>query len=280
MIDNAWSRAWWHAAGPRVDRGVRRHLSRQVSRLTSTSVRDAMLDVLFKYLGETVLYGGGAVAIGFGMFKVLGSRWLEAQFSERLQKLKAEHDEQLRHVQSNIDREIHRARRLYDREFETLPEAWRLLSAAYVNGQATAVERYPDLSRYTLQELKDLLSTTTMREFEKDEICRRPQAMWTEHYRRWTAAQRLQRYWQELQALREYVSANSIFWSPGKKERFSSLDNLVGMAIAEMEQRVRMPDYHSFDEASKLMKEGPALRDELETLIRSRLWSADLKLAA
>lgn len=234
-----------------------------------------MIDSLLQYVGQLVVYGGGAVAIGFGLFKVLGEKWLEAQFAERLQNLKTAQDKQLRHVQSFIDREIHRARKLYDREFETLPEAWKLFCASYNNGMATASDSYPNLGRYTKEELSDLLATTSMREFDRAEMLAMDPANWTEHFRRWSNYQRLRTYWSDRKTFSDYLSSNAIFWSPGIKEKFSVLDGLVGVSIAEMGQRLELPSFQSFDQVSKLIKEGGPLKTELELVIQARLWSSD-----
>ena len=235
-----------------------------------------MIDSLMQYVGELVVYGGGAVAIGFSMFKVLGQKWLEAQFAERLQKLRAAQDEQLRHVQSYIDREIHRARKLYDREFETLPEAWKLFCASYKNGLATASDSYPNLAQYTKEELTDLLAATSMRDFDKAEMLAMDPASWTGHFRRWSNHQRLKVYWSDRKAFSDYLGANAIFWSPGIKEKFGVLDGLVGVSIAEMEQRLALPNFQSFDQVSNLIGEGEPLRSELELIIQARLWSSDV----
>ena len=80
------------------------------------------LDLTFDFLGKLVLAGGGLAAMSYALFQLLGGKWLEAKFGERLQNLKAEQDRALRHVQSTIDREIHRAKKLYDSEFTALSE--------------------------------------------------------------------------------------------------------------------------------------------------------------
>ena len=234
-----------------------------------------MKDTLMSYLGELVFYGGGAVAIGFALFRVLGQKWLEAEFAKRLEKLKAAQDEQLRHVQSYIDREIHRARKLYDREFETLPKAWDLLCRSYTNGIDTAAENWPALERYNRQELENMLSTTTMRDFEKADMLAKNPLDWTEHYRRWAKLQRLAAYNKDRWAFKEYLSSNAIFFSSGIKEKFSALDELIGMAIAEMEQRLDIPQFNEFEHASRLSREGNAKLIELEEIIQKRLWSSD-----
>ena len=234
-----------------------------------------MIDSLLQHVGQLVLYGGGAVAIGFGLFKVLGEKWLEAQFAERLQRLKTAQDKQLRHVQSFIDREIHRARKLYDREFETLSEAWRLFCTSYNNGMATVSDSYPKLDRYTKEELSDLLATTTMREFDRAEMLAMDPASWTEHFRRWSNYQRLRTFWSDRKAFSDYLSANAIFWSPSIKEKFLVLDGLVGVSIAELGQRLELPGFQSFDQVSKLIRDGGPLKIELELVIQARLWSSD-----
>lgn len=235
-----------------------------------------MIDTLMRYLGEIVLFGGGGVAIGFALFKVLGQKWLEARFAELLEKLKTAQDEQVRHIQSSIDREIHRARKLYDREFETLPEAWKLLCVSFSNGMASGMEQYPNLSQYTQHELENVLSTTTMAGFERAEMVALNPSQWTNHYRRWANHQRLGTYKKARWAFTEYLDTNAIFFSAGIKEKFLAIDELIGLAVAEMEMRLDHPQFNEFNHASKLSLEGNPRKAELETIIQKRLWSSDI----
>ena len=233
-----------------------------------------MIESLWQYVGQVVVLGGGGVAVGFALFKFLGEKWLDGKFAERLQTLKAAQDEQLRHVQSFIDREIHRARKLYDREFETLSEAWKLFCASYNNGLATGTDMYPQLLRYSKAELSDFLDTTAMRSFEREEVLGMDSERWTEHFRRWSNFQRLRSYWDVRRTFTDFLSANAIFWSPGIKEKFVALDALIGVSIAEMQQRLELTEYHSFDAATKLHRDGPVLKAQLEDVIQQRLWSS------
>lgn len=89
------------------------------------------MEMTLDFIGRFVLAGGGLAAMSYGLFRVLGDKWLEAKFGERLQNLKAAQDRALRHVQSTIDREVHRAKKLYDSEFTALSECWRLLRDSY-----------------------------------------------------------------------------------------------------------------------------------------------------
>ena len=234
-----------------------------------------MIESLWQYVGQVVVLGGGGVAVGFALFKFLGEKWLDGKFAERLQTLKAAQDEQFRHVQSFIDREIHRARKLYDREFETLSEAWKLFCASYNNGLATGTDMYPQLLRYSKAELSDFLDTTAMRSFEKEEVLGMDSERWTEHFRRWSNFQRLRSYWDVRRTFTDFLSANAIFWSPGIKEKFVALDALIGVSIAEMQQRLELTEYHSFDAATKLHRDGPVLKAQLEDVIQQRLWSSN-----
>lgn len=234
-----------------------------------------LIETIMNYIGQFVVYGGGAVAIGFGLFKAFGEKWLDSKFATRLQAMKSAQDEQLRYVQSFIDREIHRARKLYDREFDTLSEAWRLFCASFGNGMQAGMDQYPQLDRYTKEELSNLLSTTDMRDFEKADMLAMDTSRWTEHFRRWANYKRYNGYLNDRWAFKHYLQANAIFFSAGIKERFEVLDNLIGIAISEMHMRLQQPSLNSFDAAVKLAQEGPKLKDELEAIIAKRLWSSD-----
>lgn len=231
---------------------------------------------LVDFVGQVVLYGGGAVAISFAAFKAFGEKWLDARFSERLQSLKTAQDEQLRHAQSYIDREIHRARKLYDREFDTLPEAWSRLCAALDDARSTAWEQYPNLARHTEEELVNRMSATTMQDFEKQDLLSLPPEDRTEYFRRWLGIQSLNQCLESRRHFLSYVKANAVFFSAGLKEKFLALDSLIGPAVAEFQGRLEGgPGSRDFQLCTKLIQESTALQNELETLIHGRLWSSD-----
>ncbi len=75
--------------------------------------------------------GGGAAFISYALMKTLGAKWLDAQFSERLERFRYEKAKELQHLKSDIDGALKATIRLQEREFEVLAESWHLMNTSY-----------------------------------------------------------------------------------------------------------------------------------------------------
>lgn len=238
------------------------------------------LDTFLALLVKIAVAGGGLGLIIYNIFKFLAAKWLETRFSERLQNLKARQDETIRHVQSAIDREIHRAKKLYDNEFTALTECWRLLREAYDMSAGTVASFTPQVGRMNDEELERHLSTRGVEEWQRTELKELAGDARQDEYHKWSEWQRYiacHKAWVEY---RRMVDANSIFFPEGFTEKFRRLDELIVASNVEFEHRIqqyKVPQYgyqyDKFEQTKKLRREGGELMKELESMVRTRLWS-------
>ena len=240
------------------------------------------MDLTFDFLGKLVLAGGGLAAMSYALFQFLGGKWLEAKFGERLQNLKAEQDRALRHVQSTIDREIHRAEKLYDSEFTALSECWRLLRDSFDQSVSGIMSQTAQVERYADAELDRHLSKLEMEDWEKREMIAKTGKERFDAYYIWTEHRRyllMRKAWSDF---RTQLDTNSIFFPEGLVEKLKVVEMKIIAANVEFESRLqqRVNPYlreegrSMFEETNKLRTEGGPLMDELERLVRNRLWSA------
>lgn len=231
-----------------------------------------------KYFGAFVFAGTGIGAISLAIFKVLGTKWVDARFEEQLQALKAKQDETIRHVQSTIDREIHRAKKLYDSEFTSLSECWRLLREAYDQSVGTIASFTANVERSTDAELDRYLTKLDMEEWKQHEIKAKTGKARQQDFHQWSEWERYKRIDKAWRTFRNYLDANSIFFAVGFTEKFRQIETLIVASNVEFEDRVR---YHgtahssatSFESTNKLRTEGEPKMKELEGMVRKRLWS-------
>lgn len=239
-----------------------------------------------QYIGQIIIAAGGGVAIGLGLFKTFGAKWLDARFDRQmvdlkakydaeLQHLKTVHDAQVRHIQSTIDREIHRAKKLYDREMDALSSSWNLLCKCYDHAQASGLESYPNLQYTTDEQVSDMLDQQPMRDLDKREILAATPEDRTEKFREWLNERRVTEFSTVRAEFITQLTQNAIFISTDAKAKFQKLDGLIVATLAEYQARTNTPDYRAFDRASDFITHAPALRDELEKLIHGRLWSSN-----
>jgi hypothetical protein len=228
-------------------------------------------------LGITVI---GVAGAAFALFKWFGGKWLENKFAERLQNLKSEQDHAIRLVQSTIDREIHRAKKLYDNEFTALSESWRMLRAAYDLSASTIGSIVPNVALMNNEELERHLAKRGMEEWQRNELkAIQGEARQDEYWKwsEWQKAVECDQRWRECQ---QQIDSTSIFFPAGFPEKFRSINEMICASNVENEERIRQhkgPQYgvafDRFESTRKLRKEGKVKMDELEGMVRDRLWS-------
>lgn len=241
---------------------------------------DKFIALALQYAG---LFGISVVAVAsatFGLFKWLGGKWLENKFAERLQNLKSEQDHAIRIVQSTIDREIHRAKKLYDNEFTALSDSWRILRAAYDIAGGTIGSMTTNVAHMNAEELERYLTRRGMEEWQRSELQTLKGEPRQDYYWRWSEYQRLiecNKKWRECQ---QKIDSTSIFFPAGFTEKFRSISDMIWASNVEYEERIRqykVPQYGEgfdrFESTKKLNKVGKVLINELEEMVRDRLWS-------
>ncbi len=228
-------------------------------------------------LGITTL---GVAGAAFGLFKWFGGKWLENKFAERLQNLKSEQDQAIRLVQSTIDREVHRAKKLYDNEFTALSESWRLLRAAYDLSVSTVGSFHANVARMNDEELERHLAKLGMEEWQRSELRVMKGDARQDEYWRWSEWQRAIECDRRWRACQQQIDSTSIFFPTGFTEKFRAINDMICASNVEFEERIRqykVPQYGEaydrFESTKALRKEGRAKMDELEGMVRNRLWS-------
>src|SRR3989442_1732393 len=89
------------------------------------------IDVILKFIGEVVLYGGGSAACAYLLFQFLGKSWIENKFAQRLEAYKHQQQLELQHLKVEIESMLSGALKMQEREFQVLPEAWKKLDDAF-----------------------------------------------------------------------------------------------------------------------------------------------------
>lgn len=241
---------------------------------------DQILQMVLQWAGLLGLTLAGVAGAAYGLFIRFGGKWLERKFAERLQTLQAAQERSLRLVQSTIDREIHRAKKLYDNEFTALSDSWRMLRAAYEEAASSIASSTTDVSRMNNAELERHLAKRGMEEWQRDEFKAMPGSRRQDEYYKWSEWQRCReciRLWSES---RLQSDSTSIFFPDGFPERFRALNDMIAMSNAEFEEQIREykapkggTPYDTFAVRKELRAKGKAMMDELEGMVRGRIWS-------
>jgi len=232
----------------------------------------ASLTDLFAAIGALIL-GSGAIA--FGLFKVLGEKWLNAKFEERLAEYKHAQQKEIEQLRFRINALMDRTTKLHQHEFEVLPEAWSRLNDAFAhtNYVVSPIQTYPDLNRMTEDHINEYLKKTPLQEWEKAELM--GQTDKTKFFRK-------QIFWHRLSdaraACREhhtYLKKSGIFVPANVREKFYELDTLMWDALGEQEVNEEMELIPRMREKIDAFRQkGPELLKALEQQVQTRLWDA------
>jgi hypothetical protein len=227
-------------------------------------------------IGTFVVATGGLTAIAYGLFRLLGEKWLNAKFEERLAAYKHAQQRELEHLRFQINALLDRTTKLHQREFDVLPQAWSLFNDAYstISG-IMGFKSFPDVSRMTDAQVDEMLSKGTMPDWQKSEL--KAASNRTEYYRNYLSwmdiveAHKVYGEWQK------YFLKNGIFMTEPIKKKFSELDSILRGALVEQRMRHEEKDMIKISEMNdyrRLVSEGTQLRNELEGEVQSRLWSS------
>jgi hypothetical protein len=103
----------------------------------------------------------GAVA-AYGVFKFVGTKWLDEKFTTRLEKLKHTQALELEQVRNEIQSTFSRITKIHEKEFEVVPKVWFMLNDAQgsaviaVGGTLTFS---PDFDHMPDEQLEEFLTT-------------------------------------------------------------------------------------------------------------------------
>src|SRR5208283_3519181 len=230
-----------------------------------------MIDQLFQYIGQIIIYGGGAVGVAYAVFRTLSVKWLDSKFAESLAAYKHAQAKEIEEVRFRINSLFDRLTKLHQNELEVLPEAWARLYDAYWKAELylALMQSYPDLDRMSEAHRNEFIESCELHEWQKEEV--RQASDKNECYRNHIR-------WHELAGAQDasiechtYLRTNGIFLKQEMQEHFSRIDDLVWKALMDQKSILKYgpgpvpPDKVTrFEEAKPLMT-------ELEVNVRNKL---------
>ncbi|MDD2706240.1 MAG: hypothetical protein PHU07_13040 [Acidocella sp.] len=221
---------------------------------------------------------GSVAAIGaFGLFRFFGKNWLEAKFQERLLAFKAEKDQELEKLRAEISRMLDRAAKFNAKEYEILPDAWKLLNAAFgaTAYLVSAIKHRPDLGGMSEAQLSEFLDKSDLAEWQKDEL--RSAGEKNRYYGNVCSWKELNQATKALTEYNNYILLNDIFIENDVARKMSDVARELRMAAHFVESSLKgtgLPDY--WTKAYQRQENAEKLIDELRQIVRARI--SDIKL--
>lgn len=230
--------------------------------------------IIFEYIGKTVALGGGAATVAYFTFQFLGKKWIENKFAERLEQVRHQQAQELQRLRIEIDSLLSGAIKLQEREFDVLPKAWARLDEAHkrVAWIASPYQEYIDLSRMSMMELDEYLSTTEFTGTQKSTI--RSSTERNKDYQNIYFWYRLADVKRAVNDLHMFVARNGILFPTELKEKFTKASELLYSALISIEVGHEAEDRKMSREAwSIVQKELEPLYKVIEAEVHIRLQS-------
>jgi len=231
-----------------------------------------MIETFFQFIGELVLYCGGAVAIAYGLFVFLGKKWIENKFAARLQEYKAAQDKELEDVRYRIKSLFSRISKIHEREYEVLPIAWTKLHDArdYIGNLVSPLQQYTDFSNLKEAEIRSILIRSKWEEHQIQELMSANDK--NKHFQEKIFWFRLNDAKSKFVDFRTYIIRNRIYLSQELKEQFNKADDLLWESLLMREIGEEGKDRKMISDSSKQLKENiDSIIEDIERLVQVRL---------
>jgi hypothetical protein len=223
-------------------------------------------EVIFSWLGQLVLAGGGGGLVAIGLFQFLGKSWIENQLTKNLEIAKSE-----------ISLLAARKMKLYDQEYLVFPEVWSKLNKAY-SSLGTAVSPFKeilDLNKMSKEQFDAWLNRSDLSQDELDYLIEEQDK--TNSYDRILDRRSHNQAHKDFIDFDTYLQSNRIFLIPEIKEK------LVNIAALMRESRVAMKmvwDGHGQSDGKNYLLEAyetyenrvKPIMGEIETMVQGKLF--------
>jgi hypothetical protein len=191
-------------------------------------------DNFSQFLGEILTIGGGGAVIAYGIFSLVGKKWLEKVFSEKLEEFKHKQDLQMEQYRFEINTLYNRILKIHDKEFDVLPTLWNKLQCASREALifTSPYREYPDLNHMSNKQIEESLAKVNFSESQKSSIKQ--------------AADKLKAYEDQIfwvnynktaklvDDLHEYILINKIFLNDELFTSVNQIDKILRDSLIEL----------------------------------------------
>lgn len=166
------------------------------------------IDVIFSFLGQLLLTGGGGAVVAYALFTYLGKSWIENRLAKDLEAAKAE-----------ISLLAARKLKLHDQEYVVFPEIWAKMNNALssVGKAIISFRQIPDPSKMSETELTSWIGESDLSKEERNYLLKSEDKFVA--YNRILDLRSLNQAWSDFFNFKTYLQANRIFLDPLIKEK-------------------------------------------------------------
>lgn len=232
------------------------------------------LDQVLRFLGQVTLFGGGAIAVSYALFKHLGRKWIDTRFSERLESFKHQQAVEIQRMKVEIESMLSGALKFQEIEFSVIPTGWEKLENAYGLARwiSSPFQEYANVGALTAEELDEFLSISELLESQKQKIRGRAGSARDREFQEIINLHRNSQVKEAIKDLHQFCSAKGIFLPHALKQQFNEMLSLLWAVEGSVKLAQQLND-HSIKSAAweKLESTAAPLMLAIEAAIEQRL---------
>lgn len=238
-----------------------------------------MIPEIVGWLGLTTVGVAAVVGIVWAAFKAFSQRWLESHFAKELSAHEHDLNRRLEAVRSQFAALLDRSVKLHAKEFDTVPEAWRLLcSAMGSTGQLLqGLQRHQNVAHLSPGRLARVLDGHKFDEEDRALIESLQGRSRQDTYTRFVDVERFFHASEDQRHFHNHLVVSGIFIQPALLSQFEAVSEIIGEALVmyriykvESEGHENWTKLH---EASKALEAAGPLQATIKSDINKRLWA-------
>jgi hypothetical protein len=180
-------------------------------------------DLIIAWLKQFLTVGGPSAVIAYGLFRYLGTKWLETKLATHVEKLKHDQQKEIEQVRHKIQRMFSRISKIHEKEFEILPKAWFMLHDAYgAASQVVALLRFvPDFKSMDDEAFEEFLTRSRLSPYHQNKL--RAASDRPAYYREANELVELDVAEEKRRAFNNYLIENRIFMTAELRDKFGDV---------------------------------------------------------
>jgi hypothetical protein len=216
----------------------------------------------------------------YGLFKLLGEKWIEHRFAIELEGFRSDRQKALEEFRSEQQQGLERLRhllssrisRIHEREFEVLPKALFLLHDA--SGSAfqavLAMKQYPDFAKLPEDLFEEFVATRNLFSEHQKHAFRESKDR-QKYYREAMEVIEIDAWREKNRLFNNYLIENRIFMTDALRSKFGGVSDVLSRALIDFENRSLTKDGSLYYSAETAVGELRSKIDPVEKEVQKRL---------
>lgn len=204
-----------------------------------------MIEQVFSIFGQAIAFGGGGIAIGFGLFKWFGQKWIDSRFNRQIKELEHEQAKVVARMRVDIESSLNAILKMQEREFSILPETWGKLNLMVIDARSYVYPISTEFDALSLndEEIVEVLKTYGASASVTNRVLNlsgKERAEAFDSIGRESKVVNTRKLWY---GYRDYIQQNSLFYTEDIRDALNKVRDLVWSSISSKYIGVKTQDF-------------------------------------